>query len=100
LAEETEYTHPPAKRPPPEADFKVYWAWRNTPLPPRRATGVLTLTMQDVRDVGRKSWTGWEAQNDLKTVSTPSCVHSFGQPMLSKNRCASPSLNGRQSTDY
>jgi hypothetical protein len=42
----------------------------------------------------------WEAQNDLKTVSTPSCVHSFGQPMLSKNRCASPSLNGRQSTDY
>src|SRR6266446_7837506 len=57
LAEETEFTHPPAKRPPPDADYKVYWAWRKTPLPPRRASGALTLSMKDVSDVGRKSWT-------------------------------------------
>src|SRR6266478_3485399 len=57
LAEETEFTRPPAKRPPPDPDHKVYWAWRNAPLPPRRATGALTLSMKDVCDVGRKSWT-------------------------------------------
>jgi hypothetical protein len=57
LYEETEYVRPPTPRPPSNAPFEVYWKWRQTPLPPRRPTGSLTLAMKNVRDVGRKSWT-------------------------------------------
>src|SRR6266478_4366616 len=88
LAEETEFTRPPAKRPPPDPDHKVYWAWRNAPLPPRRATGALTLSMKDVCDVGRKSWTDCVKRGEADVLlsrrsGSPSWVRT-GDPLVNR----------------
>ena len=49
---------------------------RRTPVPPRKPTGALTLTIREVDDVGRKSWT------DGKPKHLEDCLNMFVRALV------------------
>ena len=63
------------KRPDPD-DYRAYAEWLRKPTPPKVPTGRLTLTMKNVRDVGRMSWT------DDKPKKLEACLNMFVRALI------------------